>query len=121
MTPPPRPPSDPLDAELVAAGREVEALAVEIEALQALWPKGETALRRAEIGRALDLALARLAELYGIIANSEAHTLAGAAVMLRRALAGLDGERGLEHRLVGRALGVIELSIGSDVRVNVDE
>ncbi len=74
------------DADLLAAGREVEALAVEIEALQALWPKGETAVRRTEIGRSLDGAYDRLAELYGTITNTDAHTLVGAAVNLRRGL-----------------------------------
>ncbi len=39
------------DAALIAAGREVETLVVEIAVLRMLWPKGETAVRRAEIGR----------------------------------------------------------------------
>ena len=106
-----------LDAALIAAGREVETLAVEIEALRALWPKGETAVKRAEIGRRLESAYDRLAELYGVIASTDAHTLAGAAVKLRRAIAAVeahdcgsavDRDREPELRLIESALAVVE-------------
>ena len=39
--------------------------------MHALWSSGETAVRRAEIGRSLEAAYDRLAELYGIITNGE--------------------------------------------------
>ena len=44
-------PQPATDADLLAAGREVEALAVEIEPLSVLEPNRGAAVRRTEIGR----------------------------------------------------------------------
>ncbi len=38
-------------ADLLAAGREVETLGVEIEPLREMWPVAKPVTRRAEIGR----------------------------------------------------------------------
>ncbi len=42
---------DQADADLLAAGREVETLAVEFEPLREMWPVAKPVTRRAEIGR----------------------------------------------------------------------
>ena len=96
------------DTDILAAEAEMQALAVEIETLRTLWPVGDTAIRRAEIGGCLNTACERLAELYGTVAAARPKTLAGAAAQLRRALVVAEDGNGMVHRLIASALAVVE-------------
>ena len=96
------------DTDLLAAEAEMQALAVEIETLRTLWPVGNTAIRRANIGGCLNSACARLAELYSTVAEARPETLAGAAAQLRRALVVVEDSGRMEHRLIASALAVVE-------------
>ena len=74
------------DAELIAADAEARRLAVEIEALEALWPSARPAARRAEMVAAMGTAFRQLEGCYRTVLDTEARTPAGAVVKLRRAL-----------------------------------
>ncbi len=95
------------DVTLAELERELEALLVEYESLSRAWPKEPHAVTRAEIGRKVEDALARIGELQYAIATSPARTLADAAVKLRRLDALLDGQEP-ERRLLTSALAVVE-------------
>ncbi len=62
------------DAALLEAEAELQALVIEIETLNALWPAAEPATRRAKIGTCLYSAYERLGELYSVISNAEPRT-----------------------------------------------
>ncbi len=89
----------------------------EFERLDAAWPKGCTAVERAEIGREREEALSEIAALRGRIATGRAATLADAAAQLRRLaveadtegpnLSGLLGEPDMRG-LVVSVLAVVE-------------
>ena len=96
------------DTDILAAEAEMQALAVEIETLRALWPVGDTAIRRAKIGGCLNSACERLADLYGMVSAARPETLAGAAAQLRRALVVVEDSDRMEHRLIASALAVVE-------------
>ncbi len=51
-----------------------------------------------------------IAEIHERIADARPRTLAGAAVLLRRALAAIGDTGKVEPRLVGAALGTVEAS-----------
>ena len=53
------------------------------------------------IGRRLEEVLDDIAEIHDLIADVRPRTLAGAAILLRRALAAIGGPRKVEARLVG--------------------
>ncbi len=95
------------DVTLAELESELEALLVEYESLSRAWPKEPHAVTRAEIGRKVEGALARIGELQYAIATSPARTLADAAVKLRRLDALLDGEDPARRLLVS-ALAVVE-------------
>ncbi len=94
-------------AGLVDLERELKALLVEYESLSQAWPKEPHAVARAEIGRKVEGALARIGELQYAIATSPARTLADAAVKLRRLGALLDGQDPARQLLIS-ALTVVE-------------
>ncbi len=78
-------------AGLVDLERELEALLVEYESLSRAWPKEPHAVARAEIGRKVEDALARIGELQYAIATTPARTVPEAAVHLRRLAALFEG------------------------------
>ena len=65
---------------LVALERQLAAALVRFETLDTAWPKGRTALERAEIGRRREEALSEIMVLRHRIATGRAETLADAAV-----------------------------------------
>ena len=79
------------DATLAKLESELEALLVEYESLSRAWPKEPHAVARAEIGRKVEGALARIGELQYAIATTPARTLPEAAVHLRRLAALFEG------------------------------
>ena len=79
------------DVSLVELERELEALLVEYDSLSRAWPKEPHAVARAEIGRKVEGALARIGELQHAIATTSARTLPEAAVHLRRLAALFEG------------------------------
>lgn len=98
------------DAALVVAEHELHRLVIEVDELYAMWPKGKGAVERARIGRRIEVALSRVAELYRIIANAQPATLQGAAVQIRRALVMLeDKDIAVAQRLIYSALNVVEV------------
>ena len=76
---------------MVDLERELEALLVEYESLSQAWPKEPHAVARAEIGRKVEDALARIGELQHAIATTLARTVPEAAVHLRRLVALFEG------------------------------
>ncbi len=94
-------------AGLVDLERELEALLVEYDSLSRAWPKEPHAVARAEIGRKVEDALARIGDLQCAIVTFPADTLADAAVKLRRLGALLDGQDPARRLLVS-ALAVVE-------------
>ena len=78
-------------AGLVDLERELEALLVEYESLSRAWPEEPHAVARAEIGRKVEGALARIGELQYAIATTPARTVPEAAVHLRRLAALFEG------------------------------
>ena len=86
------------------------------EILDTAWPKGRTALERAEIGRRREDALSQIVTLHRRIVAGRAETLADAAAQLRR-LVVMAEERPEPHallappsarRLVASVLAVVE-------------
>ena len=75
------------------------------------WPKGRTAMARWRIGSRHEACLIRIAELRELIAETEAQTLAGAAVQLRRLDAMLDGEDQVAVGLLESALQVVDREV----------
>ena len=113
----PTAPAPHTDADLVVAEHELQDLVIEVDELYAMWPKGRGAVERARIGRRIDDALSRVAELYGIITNAQPATLQGAAVQFRRALAMLeDKDIAVAQRLIDSALNVVEASAADPAR-----
>ncbi len=76
---------------LVELESELEGLLVEYESLSQAWPKEPHAVARAEIGRKVEDALARIGELQHAIATTPARTVPEAAVHLRRLAALFEG------------------------------
>ncbi len=69
---------------LVALEQRLAERLLDFERLDAAWPRGRTAIERAEIGRQREDALYEIASLRTRIATGRADTLADAAVQLRR-------------------------------------
>lgn len=109
-------PTPHADADLVVAEHELHEFVIEVDALYVLWPKGKGAVQRARIGRRIEDALSRIAELYGVITSTQPETLQGAAVQLRRALAMIEDTNVSARRLIDSALNVVEAS-ADDVAV----
>ncbi len=63
-------------------------------------------MKRYAMGKRVEAIYDSIAELYGVIANTEAETQAGVAVKLRRALANVDD--GIARKLVASALATVE-------------
>ncbi len=57
---------------------------LDFERLGEAWPRGRTAIERAEIGRHCEDALSGIVALWNRIVTARAETLADAAVQLRR-------------------------------------
>ena len=57
---------------------------LDFERLDEAWPRGRTAIERAEIGRQREDALSRIVALRDLIVTTRAETLADAAVQFRR-------------------------------------
>ena len=92
-SPAPKPATDHPDAALVAWEAELERLMIEWAGLDDAWPKGRTAMERYEIGCWHRDCLNRIREIQQAIVATEACTVAGAAVQLRRLEVSLDRER----------------------------
>ena len=97
------------------------------ELLDAAWPKGRTAVERAEIGRQREDALSEIVALRNRIVTARAETLADAAVQLRR-LEVMADEDPQPHvllavpdarRLVASVLAVVEREAGYEAARNV--
>ena len=78
-------------AGLVELERQLEGTLIEYERLHEAWPKEPGAVARAEIGRKVEGALARIGELQYAIATMPARTVPEAAVHLRRLAALFEG------------------------------
>ena len=91
-------------ADVPSLEQRLEARLLELDRLQRERPKAPGALRRAEMGRQIDDALAEIRELEQEIALARASTLADAAVQLRRLAAWIDASSPccLTRRLVER-------------------
>ncbi len=96
-------------ADLPFLERRLEACLIELDRLQRERPRAPGALRRAEMGRQIDDALAEIRDLEREIALARASTLADAAVQLRRLAAWIDGE--MPARLLTSALGAVEKAV----------
>ena len=83
--------STKVDVTLVELESELKALLVKYESLSQAWPKEPHAVARAEIGRKVEDALARIGELQHAIATTPARTVPEAAVHLRRLAALFEG------------------------------
>ncbi len=90
-------------ADLPSLERCLEACLLELDRLQRERPKAPKVLRRAEMGRQIDDALAEIRVLERQIALARASTLADAAVQLRRLAAWIDGGNETPVRLLGSA------------------
>ena len=112
--PTPTPVTNHPDADLVAWKAELEAVMIEWAELDDAWPKGRTAMERYEIGCRHRDCLARIRDIQESIVATEAHTVAGAAVQLRRLEVMLDREdRAAAVRLLASALGALEAQSGA--------
>ncbi len=96
---------------LPALERRLEVRLLDLDRLQRDRPKAPRALRRAEMGRQIDDALAEIRELEQEIALARASTLADAAVQLRRLAAWIDGANEVPARLLASALGAVEKAV----------
>ncbi len=106
---------DPSESPAVLEHQLVGHL-LDFETLDAAWPKGRTAVERAEIGRRREDALSEIVALHRRIVAGRAETLADAAAQLRR-LVVMAEERPEPHallappnarRLVASVLAVVE-------------
>ncbi len=94
------------DADLVTAETELHELLIELETLRPRMGAEPQIMKRYAMGNRVEAIYDRIAELYGVIANTEAETQAGVAVKLRRALANVDD--GIARKLVTSALVTVE-------------
>ncbi len=78
-------------ATLVEMECELIRVLIEYDDLEAAWPKEPGAVARAETGRQVEGALARIGELQHAIATTPARTVPEAAVHLRRLAALFEG------------------------------
>ncbi len=69
---------------LVALEQRLAERLLDFERLYETWPRGRTAIERAEIGRHREDALSGIVALRDRIVTARAETLADAAVQLRR-------------------------------------
>ena len=100
--------TDSPDAALVAWESKLDALIIEWAALDEAWPNGSTEAARHEIGRQHQECLHRIGKLHDLIVSTEARSLAGAAVHLRRVEAMLDRENPAAMRLLASARKAVE-------------
>ncbi len=106
------------DLSLPALEQELSSLLVEHERLRPAWPRAPHIMDRYRIGTRLEEIMDRVQEIQNTIAETDPHTLADAAVQLRRALAAIeahdcrspfrDDSHELATRLVTMALGAVE-------------
>lgn len=89
---------DPAERPAVLEERLTAAL-LGFDRLDDAWPKGATAVERAEIGRRREEALSEIVTLHQRIVAGHAETLADAAAQLRR-LAVMADERPSAHTLL---------------------
>ncbi len=105
---------------LVALESHHAAALIRFDELDAAWPRGRTAIERAEIGRERENALSEIMALRHSIATGRAETLADAAVQLRRlaveadtegpSLCGLLGEPDMRE-LIASVKAVVEREV----------
>ena len=100
--------TDHTDTALVAWEAKLEALIIEWGALDDAWPNGRTEAARHEIGRQHQECINRIGKLHDLIVSTEARSLAGAAVHLRRVEAMLDRENPAAMRLLASARNAVE-------------
>ena len=106
------------EISLLVLEHEIESLLLEHERLRPAWPRAPHVMDRYRIGTRLEEIMDRVQEIQNTIAETEPHTLADAAVQLRRALAAIDAHdcrspfrddtHELATRLVTAALGAVE-------------
>ncbi len=77
---------------LVVLEQHLAERLLEFEYLDAAWPKGDTAVERARIGRFREDALSEIVVLQDRITRGRAETLADAAAQLRRLVVMADEE-----------------------------
>ena len=73
---------------------------LDFDLLDEAWPRGRTAIERAEIGRRREDALSGVAALRDRIITSRAETMAGAAVQLRRLAVEAEAEGSSVHEML---------------------
>ena len=100
--------TDRPDDALVAWESQLESLVIKWGALDDAWPNGRTEAARHEIGRQHRQCLDRIRKLHELIVSTEARSVAGAAVHLRRVEAMLDRENPAAMRLLASARKALE-------------
>ncbi len=94
-----------LPGPLLSLETELHDLLLRHEQLAAAWPRGRNPIERAKIGREVEGARTRIAEVMAEIADTPARTPQGLAVQLRRVQAAIEhDDRELAAHLVARAV-----------------
>jgi hypothetical protein len=93
---------------LVALEAQLTDTLLDFERLDEAWPKGATAVERAEIGRRREEALSDIVTLHQRIVAGPAETLADAAAQLRRLQVRIGKGDEVSARLLASALGAVE-------------
>ena len=109
--PPPMP--GPSESLVALESRLTERL-LDFERLDEVWPKGRTALERAEIGRRREEGLSEIVALRQRIASGRAVTLADAAVLLRPLAVDADTEGPSLRGLLASVLAVVEREVDAE-------
>jgi hypothetical protein len=103
--------------DLVALEQQLAGHLVAFEELDAAWPKAPTAIERARIGREREKALSAIYDLRHRIAVTPAHSLADAAVLLRRLAVTMEADDDPDRaRLVASALAAVERVVSEEAR-----
>jgi hypothetical protein len=103
--------------DLVTLEQQLDAQLVAFEDLDAAWPKAPTAVERARIGREREKALSAIYQLRQQIARSSAHTLANAAVLLRRLAVTMETDGDPERAgMLASALDAVERAVSVESR-----
>ncbi len=106
------------DSRLLAIDGEINRLVLEIELLEARRRRAEEANERNRIARQIRTQQKKIAKLYSTISRTEPESLMGAAALLRRVPAMLNGGPeddggpvSIASRLVDSALVVVEKNV----------
>ena len=106
------------DSRLLALDGEINRLVLQVEVLEARRRRAEEASERNRIARQIRTQQKKIAKLYSTISRTEPESLMGAAALLRRVPAmlngGSEGDGGpvsIASRLVDSALVVVEKNV----------